>query len=84
MQMKILRRNAPEERIRKDHIIHVLACWVVQYVPINEEQQRHVHLFSGQQLLFFKTETFHLGEVRCNLPRSRQQREQPNGTHDSP
>ncbi len=60
-------RNALEERVREHNVIQISTRGIVQHVFVDEEQQGHVDLFPGQQLLFFKTEAFDLGKIRRDL-----------------
>ena len=59
--------NSLEKRVRQHDVIEVPTRRILEDILVDEEQQGHVDLFPGQQLLFLETEAFHFSEVRRNL-----------------
>jgi hypothetical protein len=60
-----------EERIAQDDIINRVELWLVQNVPVNEEEHGEIDLFASADLLLFEAEAFDLGEewrdLMCQL-----------------
>jgi hypothetical protein len=60
-------QHSLEEGVGQNNIIDVPTRRVVQYVLVNEEQERHIDFLSRQKFLLLEAETFNLGKVWRNL-----------------
>lgn len=61
--------NSLEERIAQDDIIDRVELWLVQNVPVNEEEHGEIDFLASADLLLFEAEAFDLGEERRDLMR---------------
>lgn len=59
--------DSPEESIAQNHIVQSVQLWLIDDIPINEEEYREIDFLASSDLLLFKAKTFHFGKIRRNL-----------------
>lgn len=61
------RRDSPEESVTQDDIVQTVQTRLVIDIPIDEEKDGEVDLFTSPDLLLFETKALDFGKVRCDL-----------------